>query len=419
MRKVKLGEVLDVKRGTSLSGEFYSETGEKIRLTLGNFNYPGGGFKKNTSKTDLFFTGPVKPEYILKKGDIITPLTEQVAGLLGETARIPEDNLYIQSGDIGLVLPDEIQLNKDFAYYLISSPIVKKQLGAAAQQTKIRHTSPDAIKACEVYLPNLEDQAKIAAILDALNAKIENNNAICAELEAMAKLLYDYWFVQFDFQDENGKPYKSSGGKMVWSEDLKREIPEGWEVKTIGDISRMVNDSITPNKSSMYHHFSIPAFDDTHMPVYEPGASIDSNKYCVNDDYILVSKLNPQFKRIWVISKAPENSICSTEYMPFVSTNDAKEFLYSTLNSDAFYTFMINSSSSSTGSRKRMPPEMCPRFKIPYPKNGSVVTQYCNAVKPMLDRANSMYSENQELASLRDFLLPLLMNGQVVINSDE
>ena len=136
MNKVKLGQILDVKRGASLSGEYYSEKGEKIRLTLGNFNYPGGGFKENTSKIDIFFNGEVKPEFILKKGDIITPLTEQVAGLLGETARIPEDDLYIQSGDIGLVIPDESKLDRSFTYYLISSPVVKKQLGAAAQQTK-------------------------------------------------------------------------------------------------------------------------------------------------------------------------------------------------------------------------------------------------------------------------------------------
>ena len=310
-------------------------------------------------------------------------------------------------------------INSKYLKYYLQSEVGQKAIRQQQSGSTVFGISASTFQNIVVELPSKSVQDRIAQILSAIDDRITNNNAICAELEAMAKLLYDYWFVQFDFPDENGKPYKSSGGKMVWSEELKREIPEGWEVKTIGDISRMVNDSITPNKSSMYHHFSIPAFDDTHMPVYEPGASIDSNKYCVNDDYILVSKLNPQFKRIWVISKAPENSICSTEYMPFVSTNDAKEFLYSTLNSDAFYTFMVNSSSSSTGSRKRMPPEMCPRFKIPYPKNGSVVTQYCNAVKPMLDRANSMYSENQELASLRDFLLPLLMNGQVVINSDE
>ena len=150
MRKIKLGDILDVKRGASLSGEFYAEQGEQIRLTLGNFNYPAGGFKENTSKTNIFFTGEVKQEFILKKGDIITPLTEQVSGLLGETARIPEDNKYIQSGDVGLVIPNENLVDNSFVYYLISSPVVKKQLDAAAQQTKIRHTSPEKIKDCEV-----------------------------------------------------------------------------------------------------------------------------------------------------------------------------------------------------------------------------------------------------------------------------
>lgn len=178
MEKIKLGDVLDVKRGASLSGEYYSETGDKIRLTLGNFNYPSGGFKENNSKKDIFFTGPIKEEYVLKKGDIITPLTEQVSGLLGETARIPKDNTYIQSGDIALVIPKENLLNKDFAYYLISSPIVKKQLDASSQQTKIRHTSPDAIKQCIVWLPEYKQQEAIAKLLDSINSKIETNNAI-------------------------------------------------------------------------------------------------------------------------------------------------------------------------------------------------------------------------------------------------
>ena len=107
MRKIKLKEVLEIKRGTSLSGEYYSTNGQHIRLTLGNFNYPNGGFKETTSKDDIYFTGNVKPQFMLKKGDIITPLTEQVIGLLGETATIPESNKYIQSGDIGLVVPNE------------------------------------------------------------------------------------------------------------------------------------------------------------------------------------------------------------------------------------------------------------------------------------------------------------------------
>ena len=177
-RKIKLGDVLDVKRGMSLSGEYYATKGKLVRLTLGNFSYPDNGWKDNIAKDDIFFTGNVKPEFILKKGDIITPLTEQVRGLLGNTATIPEDNKFIQSGDIGLIIPNETKLDKRFAYYLVSSPIVKKQLDAGSQQTKIRHTSPSSIKECIAYIPELEEQKKIACILDKINEKIAINNRI-------------------------------------------------------------------------------------------------------------------------------------------------------------------------------------------------------------------------------------------------
>ena len=115
----KLGKYLDVKRGPGLPSKFYANHGNYIRLTLGNFNYPNGGFKQNDSKKDIYYTGPIKSEYILKKGDLITPLTEQVYGLLGETAWIPESNKYIQNGDIGLVLPIENKLDKVYCYYLL------------------------------------------------------------------------------------------------------------------------------------------------------------------------------------------------------------------------------------------------------------------------------------------------------------
>ena len=84
-----------------------------------------------------------------------------------------------------------------------------------------------------VEFPPIDKQHDIVSALKHIDEKILNNNTICSTLESMAKLLYDYWFVQFDFPNDNGKPYKSSGGKMVWNEELKREIPEGWEVKTI------------------------------------------------------------------------------------------------------------------------------------------------------------------------------------------
>ena len=235
LQKYKLGELLDVKRGASLTGEYYATSGNYIRLTCGNFDYKNNSFKINTSKDDLYYTGPVRDEFIMKRGDIITPLTEQAIGLLGSTAIIPEDNKYIQSQDVAKIICKESVLHPMYAFYLISSETVKRQLSVAAQQTKIRHTSPDKIKDCVVWIPDLEEQKRIASILSALDNKIALNREINQNLEAMAKQLYDYWFVQFDFPNEEGKPYKSSGGKMVWNEKIKREIPIGWEILPLFD----------------------------------------------------------------------------------------------------------------------------------------------------------------------------------------
>ena len=235
LKKYKLGDLAQVTRGASLSGEYYATQGNYIRLTCGNFDYRNNCFKENQSKNNIYYTGGFKEEFLLERGDIITPLTEQAIGLLGSTARIPESGKYIQSQDIAKIDCNESLLDKDFAFYLISSACVKKQLSAAAQQTKIRHTSPDKIKECTVWIPSLDVQKRIGRILTDIDNKIAINRQINDNLEAMAKQLYDYWFVQFDFPNEEGKPYKSSGGVMVWNEKLKREIPEGWKVANVFD----------------------------------------------------------------------------------------------------------------------------------------------------------------------------------------
>ena len=178
MKRYKLGDLIEVTRGASLAGQYYASEGSLIRLTLENFDYSHGGFKNNTSKNNLFYIGDVKPEYILNKGDIITPLTEQTPGLLGTTARIPESGKFIQSQDVALIRCKEGQIDPSYCFYLISSESVKKQLGAAAQQTKIRHTSPDRIKEVIVDIPSLEEQRAIGRFLDILTEKIENAKAI-------------------------------------------------------------------------------------------------------------------------------------------------------------------------------------------------------------------------------------------------
>lgn len=189
MKKYKLGELIEVTRGASLNGNYYAVSGKYIRLTCGNFDYRNNCFKENTSKDNLFYTGEFKEEFLLEKGDLITPLPEQAIGLLGSTAWIPESGKYIQSQDIAKITCKEELLDKRFAYYLISSDMVKRQLSAAAQQTKIRHTSPDKIKDCTVWIPSLVEQKKIGKFLFDIDCKIEINRSLNHNLATLDRSL--------------------------------------------------------------------------------------------------------------------------------------------------------------------------------------------------------------------------------------
>ena len=194
MKKYKLGELIEVTRGASLNGNYYAASGKYIRLTCGNFDYRNNCFKENTSKDNLYYTGEFRAEFLLDKGDLITPLTEQAIGLLGSTAWIPESGKYIQSQDIAKITCKEELLDKKFAYYLFSSNMVKQQLSAAAQQTKIRHTSPDKIKDCIVWLPSLAEQKQIGQLLSYIDRKIALNRSLNHNLveNARHRLLLDH-----------------------------------------------------------------------------------------------------------------------------------------------------------------------------------------------------------------------------------
>ena len=293
LTKYKLGEILDVTRGASLSGEFYATEGKYIRLTCGNFDYQNNCFKENKSKDNLYYVGDFKSDFLMEEGDIITPLTEQAIGLLGSTAIIPESGKYIQSQDVAKIICKEELLDKDFAFYLISSTLVKQQLSAAAQQTKIRHTSPDKIRDCTVWIPELAEQKRIGKLLRSLDRKIELNRAINQNLEAMAKQLYDYWFVQFDFPNKDGKPYKSSGGEMVWNEKLKRMIPKEWTNANIYQLASISKETVNPQAqpNELFKHYSLPEYDKTGTYAEEYGIDIQSAKFIVTNNCILVSKL--------------------------------------------------------------------------------------------------------------------------------
>ena len=400
LTKHKLGELLDVTRGTSLSGEYFATQGDYMRLTCGNFDYQNNCFKTNTSKDNLYYTGSFNPEFLMTEGDIITPLTEQAVGLLGSTAWVPESGKYIQSQDVAKITPNKKLLDKKFCYYLISSKVVKHQLSVAAQQTKIRHTSPDKIKDCTVWIPSLEEQAQIGQFLYDIDSKIALNRQINDNLEAMAKQLYDYWFVQFDFPDENGKPYKSSSGKMVWNEKLKRNIPELWTDTTLGCIC----DLYQPQTLGL----SLLS-DDEPFKVYGANGIVGHyNKYNHEQSEIAMAcrgnscgVLNRTMPKSWITGNA------MVIHLKDETINN--EFIKQALK-------YANVKGAISGSgQPQLTRENLEVLNIIKPSQ-RILLLYSNVVAPLVEKEINMEKEIDRLTKQRNTLLPLLMNGQVTIN---
>lgn len=182
---------------------------------------------------------------ILHKGDVVIVRT----GLPGTCCVVPAEYDGCNCSDVVIVHPNTELVNAHYLAAFINiwgqRQIHNNKVGAIQQHFNVRSAEEMLI-----YLPEKEEQEKIAGVVVAINEKIENNNTICFEFEAMAKTLYDYWFVQFDFPDENGKPYRTSGGEMVWNEQLKREIPKGWNVTNIGNLTTVVTGKEDANFSS-------------------------------------------------------------------------------------------------------------------------------------------------------------------------
>ena len=419
LQKYKLGELLDVKRGASLTGEYYATSGNYIRLTCGNFDYKNNSFKINTSKDDLYYTGPVRDEFIMKRGDIITPLTEQAIGLLGSTAIIPEDNKYIQSQDVAKIICKESVLHPMYAFYLISSETVKRQLSVAAQQTKIRHTSPDKIKDCVVWIPDLEEQKRIASILSALDNKIALNREINQNLEAMAKQIYDYWFVQFDFPNEEGKPYKSSGGEMVWNDKLKRKIPSSWETSLVDDVADVFNGA-TPSTSDEQNYGGDIIWitpkdlsDQKQKFIYQGERNISKAGYDSCSTHLL------PINTILMSSRAPigllsiaKVELCTNQgFKSFVpKENRFATYLYYYLQ---FHIKQIEQLGTGT-TFKEVSREEVLRFPILKPSD-SIINLWDEIVSVLNNKQLELQKENENLTKQRDEFLPLLMNGQVSI----
>ena len=319
---------------------------------------------------------------------------------------------------------DESIIDYQYCYYLLASDDLTNYLCGINSNTSGSHKriNPDILLDLEVTLPVLDEQKHIGSILANLDRKIALNRSINHNLEAMVKQLYDYWFVQFDFPDENGMPYKSSGGNMVWNEKLKREVPMLWEAKQVDDIAEVFNGA-TPSTTDEQNYGGDIVWitpkdlsDQKHKFVYNGERNISQTGYDSCSTHLL------PINTILMSSRAPigllaiaKTKLCTNQgFKSFVSREESlSTYLYYYLQLHIKQLEQLGTGTTF----KEISREDVLNFPILRPNN-ETLNLWKENVTPINDRQLELQKENENLTKLRDSLLPLLMNGQVSVNYD-
>jgi type I restriction enzyme S subunit len=415
-KEYKLGEICKVKGGKRLpKGNNLTtvpnshpyirvrDMGEKY-LPINNLEYV---------PNEIF---PSIKNYIVDKGDLLL----SIVGTVGLVSLVNDelDKASLTENCVKII-PQKDIIDNEFLYYFLKSnigqeEIFRKIVGAVQPKLPIYNINDIGLN-----IPDLPTQTAIAEILSSLDDKMELNNKINQELENLAQTLFKRWFIDFEFPNENGEPYKSSGGEMVDSE--LGEIPKGWVYGNLNQIANLSKLNVKPfeNPNDFYYHYSLPEFDSGKIPSRDLGATILSSKYQVLEHSILVSKLNPRIPRIWTVLNPIKNSICSTEfqvmkpikieYFPFVN--------YLCLSGE--YLNSIQSKVTGTSSsHQRVNPKDIINFPLALPPD-SIVNQFFKTVYEQMVMIDNNRIENIQLTNLRDTLLPKLISGELEVSQTQ
>lgn len=300
-----------------------------------------------------------------------------------------------------------------FMHYVFT--FIRKAIQNSASGSIQDNINIDYLTGLKFKVPSKRYQDKLAAVLANLDKKIELNIRINAELEAMAKTLYDFWFVQFDFPDANGKPYKTSGGKMVYNSTLKREIPVGWSNLSIKHL--LSNSSASINSSQVLPNTPYTPIDSLPMKKmsfgeYAPAHEANTSLIRYNQGEILIGAMRVYFHRVCI---APFNGITRStaivlkpkepKYLPYLYQvcNEERAISYATMVSVGTQQPYVNWENSLEN------------YEIPFPVGSDLIEKYSSRMQSVVDSVVKRYIENRELSQLRDWLLPMLMNGQVTV----
>jgi type I restriction enzyme, S subunit len=332
-----------------------------------------------------------------------------IGSAMGKVALIKSPSITNQQ--INSIRVNRAKFDPDYVYYALRNNY-KMLRNAASGSTALPILNKTDFDALKIGIHEfLSTQQKIASVLSALDAKIELNNRINVELEAMAKTLYDYWFVQFDFPDKKGKQYKASGGKMVWNEKLKREIPDGWDVVGLSDIANITMGQSPPGES--YNELGDGAifyqgctdFGNRFPKIRQ--YTTQPSRYAAKGD-ILLSVRAP----VGTINIANDNCCIGRGLAALNSKEDCITYLYGVMNNLKQIFDRRNVDGTTFGAITK---DDLFRLAVIKPSN-NVMKQYQKIILPTFKMQNTIEVENIHLSDLRDWLLPMLMNGQVKVN---
>lgn len=391
----------------------------KKRLTdLGKFARGKSKHRPRNDKT-LFKNGhyPLVQTGDIKKANLYIQKSEEFYNEKGlkQSKLWPTDTLCItiaaniaETALLGqpMCFPDSIvgfnafpnESNNLFVHYVFE--LLKQQIQDNINGSIQKNINLDFLENFELMVPPLNYQNKVSKLLKDIDFKIANNNAISKELESIAKTIYDYWFLQFEFPDKDGKPYKSNGGKMVWNDQLKQEIPEGWEVRKLKDIIVENPKSKIKVKEAQQDHFG-------DIPFFTSGQSILSmdEKLVTGMNCYLNTGGNADVKYFYGPASystdtwSIKGKVFMEYLLPFILKNLQRSM------DDKFF--------QGTGLRHLQKP-LLKDYPILVP-NEEIISKFIPLVSDVFKKVSDSYRENIELEKMRNFLLPMLMNGQVTI----
>ena len=272
----------------------------------------------------------------------------------------------------------------------------------------------DYLSQLDFKVPPKSYQDKVVEVLGNIDEKIDTNNRICTELESMAKTLYDYWFTQFDFPNAEGKPYRSSGGEMVWNDQLKREIPKGWSNCKLKDYANSVTRS-TSHGEHLRDLFYTPIDEipKRQMSFWGglPYTEANSSLQLYQEDDILIGAMRVYFHRVCI---AAQRGITRSTTMVLQAQNkEDLAFIYELFNHDQTIQY-ANKISVGTQQPYVNWDDSLDSMDVIAPAH-SVIVAFCKHIDPIIEKVKCLVQENYELIKLRDWLLPMLMNGQATV----